>query len=272
MKIETFTEILTAAHLSVHVQSPFPSRGGIMMVAPPASLKTSMINQLSAFPNAKVLSDINVQQLIKIRDDISTGTIRTLAFPELEKLYQRHDSTAANVEGTLKAMVEEGFRHAAFEPAAMRIREARCFVVGGMTHDVYMTRWNQWTADGFARRFLWCHFQLADPDLLYRAIDRWEPLVLTQNPLLFGLPSSMSIPYEVTKEQSGHIRRMLRFQPSPVTPFILMKKILSVLHWRYPIKQYKTKAWKILEDFAECLGERGADLQVPEPEVIRKPH
>jgi len=47
-----------------------------------------------------------------MRDDIAGGRINTLSFLEMEKIYQRHASTSSNIEGHLKAMVEEGFTNA----------------------------------------------------------------------------------------------------------------------------------------------------------------
>lgn len=268
MKLSSLVEVVTAAHLSAYVESDFKSRGGIMLVAPPASLKSTVIRQLEVFPNAMVLSDANVQQLMKIRDDVANGYFQTLAFMEVEKLYQRNDATSANVEGHLKGMVEDGFAHSMQADQRMTVRQARCLVVGGMTYGLYKRRFQQWQDDGFARRFLWCHYVLEDRQAIMRAIHEWQPLKIASNPIVFGLPKGSRIPYNVTPAESGQIGKWLAYYKEAETPFILLKKILSVLKWRHVEKP--KWAMDVLQDFSQCLTRSGAEMSIDmerEPEA-----
>src|SRR5262245_60924782 len=160
MKIQSLLEVVTAAHLSTYVEADmtFPNRGGIMLVAPPSSLKSTIINQLEVFPNAKVLSDVNVRQIMDIRDAIANNLYSTLALLEFGKIYQRQDVTSANVEGHIAAMVDEGFKHDAKTDHRLVTRVAKCLVVGGMTQNLYKHKYSDWLNSGFARRFIWCHY------------------------------------------------------------------------------------------------------------------
>lgn len=230
-----------------------------MLVAPPASLKSTIIKQLQIFPNALVLSDVNVQQLLKIRDDIANKQYSTLALLELEKIYQRHEDTASNVEGHIKAMVDEGFLHGASEDQRMVTREARAFVIAGLTQNLYKRKYERWLNDGFARRFLWCHYILSDPDVIMRAIHKWEPLELAQDPIVFGLPKN-TIPYSLNAEESSRIKHYLRFYKDAETPYILLKRVACVLKWRH--KKQPRRAMEIMEDFSECLAKQGAEVDV----------
>src|SRR6476646_6884687 len=135
MKARSLLEVIDAAHLSYYVESPFPSRGGLMLVGPPGVLKSTFIaSGLSDYPSALVLSDLNVQQLVRLRDDLSGGRYTSIGFTEFEKLYQRASSTSENIEGHIKALVEEGFTRASFEDQRMATMSARALVVGAMTY------------------------------------------------------------------------------------------------------------------------------------------
>lgn len=263
MKLSSLLEVLSAAHLTAFVESPFESRGGLILVAPPGSLKTTIVRTLEVYPNAAVLSDINVPTLNDMRDDIANNVIRTLAFGELEKLYARHAASASNVEGIIKAMAEEGFKHAAYEDQRMHCREARCLVVGGMTQQLYRRKYKQWADDGFARRFVWSHFVLSDPDAIMEAIDQWKKIKLCE-PIVFALPPGSRIEYQITAEESRWIRSLIPRRPDPAAAYVLLKKILCVLYMRYPREAHGNKAAEILFDFSESLGMKGATLDIEE--------
>lgn len=261
MKFSTIAEVLMGAHLTVYVKSPFLSRGGIMLVAPPASLKSLVVQVIEEYPNALVMSDLTTKQLIVLRDEIAARRYVTLGFTEFEKIYQRHDSTANNIEGNLKAMMEEGFTRGSFEDQRMVTIKARCLIIGAITSTFYAKRYTEWRDSGFARRFLWVHFVLADPRIIVKAIHDWERV--NANGLVFGLPTSRTIPFDCSKPESHQIERWLKHQPGIETPLILMKKILSVLKWRYKrIGEKPEKAMQTLHDFSEALGSSGAELEI----------
>ena len=267
VKVESLIEVLVAGHLTSYVETPFPQRGGIFIVAPPAALKSTFIKTaLDPFPNSLVMSDINVRTMMQLRDDFCSNRYTTLAFTAFEKIYQRQEVTSSNIEGHISAMVEEGFRRGSFEDQRMILLEAHAFVVGGMIPALYRRKFTEWMESGFARRFLWCHYNLQNPDLVVDAIHQWKLLELT-NLAISGLPPG-KIPFDVTESESSHIRSSLKFQPGRETPFVLMKKILSVLKWRYRRKA-KTpkeredadrKANLTLRDFGRSLGQKGDNL------------
>src|SRR6266849_1514734 len=110
MKPVTLIEILDAAHLIVFVDSPYLQRGGIMLVGPPETLRTTVIDiALKQHPGALRLSDLNMKSLTGMKDDFTNGRYSTVGFLDYQKLYERNQSTSSNMEGTIRQMIEEGF-------------------------------------------------------------------------------------------------------------------------------------------------------------------
>ena len=258
MRVTTLIEIMDAAHLSRFVENPFQRRGGILLVGPPGVMKTTLINcALGDYHDALCLSDINVQQLMVVKDDISSGRFHTLAFYALEKLYQRHSSTSANVEGCIQAMAEEGFTEPSFHDQRRPSLIARCLVVGGITDSLHRRKYTEWMSSGFARRFLHCHYRLEDHSILMDAIEKWEPLIMQS--ISRKWPANKIIPHgKLATEDLRMIRHSLRFQPGDTSPFQLCIRIFCVLKWKYGTK----KAQDIYIDFAQCLGQHGAVLEI----------
>ena len=258
MKIKTLIEVISAAHLTRYVESSvFQQRGGMFLVAPPGCLKSTIIrNSLKCYPDALQLPDLNVQTLGYIKGSFTEGKYTTLAFGEFEKLYQRNPATAANIEGHLKAMVEEGFGKPSFEDSRSVNFESRIMLVGGITPGCYQRMFTRWMENGFARRFLWCSYTLENTEIIPDAIDRWKSLDFGKSTK--ETPNNGVISYNITKAESSKIRSLLMQGHSMETPFVFMKKIFCVLKWRHKPKN----AMSIVEDFAESLGERPAKLVI----------
>lgn len=258
MRANSLLEVIDAGHLSKYVEAPFDQRGGLMIVGPPGSLKSTFIKcSLAEYPNCLIMSDLNVQQLIQLRDDLAGGRYSTIGFLEFEKLYQRAKPTAENLEGHIKALVDEGFTRSSFEDQRMMQLHATAFVVGAMTYSFYSNRFSQWNQSGFARRFLWANIRLKNPQLITDAIHQWT--LVSFGSLARKTPASRHIPYTVTREESSRILTMLREQPGDATPFITMKKMLCALKWKHGKPAY---AMRLLSDFAECLRKNGAAIEV----------
>ena len=255
MKASTVIEVLSAAHLTQYVdRNVFQQRGGIFLIAPPGSLKSTFVNNsLKCYPDALRLPDLNVQTLGYIKNGFIEGKYSTLAFGEFEKLYQRNPATAANIEGHLKAMVEEGFGKQSFEDQRAVSFETRMLMIGGVTPTCHSKLITRWMENGFHRRFLWCAYQLENPEVIADAIEKWKALNLGKSSR--EIPNNNVIPMSITAGESKAIRNLLGIQAKE-TPFVLMKKIFCVLKWRHKAR----KAMNILEDFSEGLGERAAKL------------
>lgn len=228
-----------------------------MLVAPPGQLKSTLIKlALEDYPDALLLSDMNVNTLTALKNSLLDQRYVTLGFGEFEKLYQRNPATAANIEAHVKALIEEGFARASFEDQRVPVMPARCAVVGGITPSLYSRKFTQWQENGFARRFLFCSYTLANPDAIMDAISVWKAISFGK--VMAQIPVPKKIPYNITKEENAILKRSILNQPNHETPFVIVKKIFCVLKWRYNAR----KAMDIYQDFSECMQSKGAFLHI----------
>lgn len=257
MQARNIIEVLSAHHQSKYVGGDFEQRGGIMLVAPPGTLKSTLIKlALEEYPDALTLSDLNINTLNQLKSSLLDQRYVTLGFGEFEKLYARNPATAANIEHHVKALIEEGFLRASFEDQRAPVSPARCAVIGGITPSLFARKYTAWDDNGFTRRFLFSRYTLQRPDAIIEAISRWKAIdfgkVMTQTPV------PKKIPYSITRDEDKFIFRCISRQPHHETPFVICKKLFCVLKWRYNAKQ----AHKIFGDFAESLGDKGALLEI----------
>lgn len=255
-------EILEAGHHAHHVEGDFEERGGIMQVGPPGNLKTtSLLLGFRGFSDAIVMSDLTLQQFIKMREDFVAGRYNTMAFLDLEKLYRRNASTASNLEGLVMALAAEGFRHSSAEDHRAIAFPVHAHIVGAMTTKFQMQNYTRWADNGFLRRFIWTAYHLKKTSLIGDSIDRWEKLKFGNNgsgKLIRAIPSG-KIKYVLEPQDSKRIREWMREQPGrDGIAFAVLKRIACALLWKH--SREKEKAWAILEDFAPSLRSDGAEL------------
>lgn len=250
--------LLNAAHISKYVQFPgFSQRGGIFLVSPPANFKSTIIEgALEDWPDALTLSDLNVQTLIQLKQEISKGSFSTIGFGEFEKIYERNPATSSNLEGTLRAMVEEGFGNPSFQSPLTGGSKAKILMICGITPDAHGRRFLKWGDSGFLRRFLWVKFKLKDQKIIGDAIHKGKRLEFGK--IEHSIPANRVIPYKMTQNVSNKLRHMVREQPSEETPFVLLKKIYCALEWSMGTK----KALWILEDCATCFQREDGFLEI----------
>lgn len=258
MKFETMVEICAAMHLSSEIQGDFKQRGGLIFVAPPGQLKTTAIEIVELFPHSRVVSNLTVKALSTMRQDFLSGAIKTMAFSDLENIYRRHSSVSSQIEGVLMGLVEEGFRNPAFSDQRTSVLPAQCAIVGGIAIKAYEERISSWLDSGFARRFLWSKYTAHEDVVkqLEQSIVDWKKRALV-NGFTMKIPVN-PITVEITKEESEKILWQLRFQYDRRTPFVISKKIVGVLLWKFG--KNRKKAWDIWNDFAESLQKDGAIL------------
>jgi hypothetical protein len=266
LPIGMLLEVLCALHLSSYVESPFVDRSGIMIVGPPGVLKSTIVSLLDGNYNDVVkVSDINARSLNELRDQIAAQSIRTMIVPEYKKLWDRHPYTAANVEGTIQALVGEGFSSASYEPQRINRLRARVTFLSAMTPKFQTDHFNTWEESGFSRRFLWSLVRLKDPELLDKAVEDWR-LVDFGIAHIPPIPTPSSIPNLTTKEERADLRKLVKFQPgagSHAAQTALLAKMLAVLKWWYRLMKRKDSAAMLtLRTFATSLGKEGADLVI----------
>jgi len=236
-----------------------------MIVAPPGQLKTTAIETIEHFPHARVISNLTVKSLNVMRQDFLSGQIKTMAFSDFENLYRRHSAVSGHIEGVLMGLVEEGFRNPAFSDQRISVQPARCAIIAAVSTKAYEERISAWLDSGFARRFLWSQYH-ADGKvvkILEQSIIEWKKQSF-KNGFNFRVPLQ-PIKVELTEDESKKVLWQLRFQPDTRTPFVISKKIIGVLLWKF--KSKPERAWEIWNDFATSLDKDGTVLTL---DVIEK--
>ena len=260
MKLISLVEAVSAIHLSFYVTTNFPERGGLMFRGHPGSLKTAITETVQTYPNAKMYSDMTVKQGSRIRSSLVCHTITTIAFADLQKLYERNMSSAANMEGYLRGLAGEGWRQMNWEDPRMNCPPAFACIIGCLTEDFYQQKFSSWHDNGFLRRFLWCSYRLHDPNAIIEAIIENRRIDFTVDGFSCRQPITVgAIPFDVSREESEKLYHMLRDQPFKEIPLSTLKKMLAALKWKYGSK----KAWQLIDDFSSCLLKDGAELILP---------
>lgn len=261
MRVSSLIEIIDAAADTKYVNGPFEERGGIMIVGPPGSFKTTITEcALESHSDSIICSDLNVQQWLQIKDDFVSRRYTVLGFPEFEKLYQRHPATASNLEGIIKALISEGFGTGPNGDPRMPRLKARGIVIGGITNDCFERHYNDWQKNGFLRRFLWFLVSVKNPDIIVEAIRKWELIDFGR---ITVRPASKNIDVKISLKRSELIERILKSQPGlQGTGYVLMKKIVAVLEWKYA--KTPSKVDDLLNDISNSLGKHGDELIIEE--------
>jgi hypothetical protein len=266
LKVESLLRFNSAAHFSYLVESPYKQRGGILLVAGPGNLKSTIVeHSLKPYPDALRYSDLTLKQLAVVRSQIYSGVYNTLGFLELEKIYARQMSVAMNFEGVVKAMVEEGFSHFAFEDQRMWVPTVRCFVLASVLDNLYRFHFPRWIENGFIRRFIVFKYTLSRESKIKmkQALHEGE---LVPFPSSFGFPSTM-LKEDVTREESQQLEILLGADDALSTPLNLMRKCLTILKWRDKLdRKRKTKTsftpLESIQDLKDGIGPSGGILEL----------
>lgn len=260
MEYETLVEMVAAAHLSQFVDSAFKQRGGLFLVGPPGSFKSTVQNVLDHFPHTLYLSDVNVQSIIKMKPHLISGETRTIAFADFAKLYKRHKATASSLEGILMALAEEGFRRASFEPQTPTVTPAHAVIIGGMTTAFYDEKIHEWEGSGFARRFVWARYVVKNIEIIEEAQFQ-NRMARLNGHFLPKVPTSHFIPYMLGPVEVTHLKHISRhIMYKSGGCIVMLEKLYCALIWKFG----KARAKNILDDFAPCLMGDGGVLELKE--------
>lgn len=217
---------------------------------------------MDEFSKTQVISDLNVQSLVRMRELFLSGTVSTMAFSDFGKLYKRNGATAENVEGIIMALADEGFRKPSFKSQSSGTIPAQCTIIGGMTTAFFESKEDDWMDNGFMRRFLFAKYIVRNMEIIENAIGEWRRAALA-GAFVAKIPSTRSIPYHLEPKEVEYIRYLLRHQMDQrIGSFVMLQKIFCVLKWKFA--REPGRADFILKDFAPCLGKDGGILSLEE--------
>lgn len=260
MKPLTLIEIIDAAHLSAFVEGPFLQRGGLMLIGPPETLKTTMIEiALEQHPNAMLMGDTNMKTLTGMKDEFTNGRYSTIGFLDHQKLYERGLNTAVNLEGTIRMLIEEGFTHTSHNDPSSPSTKARALVVSAMVETFFQSKCEHWRNTGFLRRWLtvMLHMPTLSRNKITQAVEDWKKIEFDG---IRRISPTCAIPLNLSTEENKWLLRVVKDQASQSTPYVLIKKIYAVLKWKY--KKQPKHARNVMEDFAPALSKNGAPIEL----------
>jgi hypothetical protein len=261
MKLSTLVDVLSAATMSHAVDSPFEQPGGIFLVAPPGQLKTAILKQIEALPDTRAFSDMNTRDLLRVRDEIAARAVRAILFYDWQKIFERRVETAQNICGNVRALIDEGFTYDG-EGTGNHQPVANAFALMAMTPACFRRNEDEWISNGFLRRVVVCAYRLEKPEMISEAIIQNIPMRFGVE--RFPIPIGKAVPQSVTEEESRWLlHSALRYQHSrQATGLTLMRKVWSMLRWRYRKQKVTDVSYEVMKDFAPSLGKKAVDLEI----------
>lgn len=224
-----------------------------MMVAPPASLKTSILAGLEDQPGVMAYSDMTTKTLVEARDMIASKKIHTLMFYDFQKIYERKPETAQNIIGSLRALMCEGFTSASFEQQNILQMKARALVIAATTPNMYRARMGEWDETGFSRRMIFSLYSLDNPEVIVNAIMRDSPVML-ETISSVNVPFNLAVPLEERAGDEAELRKLLRRgQRGEEVPLVLLRKILAVLRWKAKHQKKKDCSLDVVREFGKSM-------------------
>lgn len=261
---------LQAAHVAQDTACSLEARGGILLVAYPEQLKTTMVNAAyRVYPEVHRTSDMNVQDFSAFRRDLLTQRYDSVAFLDYQKIWERDDRTSKGVEGVIRALADEGW-YGVLAGQQLKGTPARCFFVLCLTPTLYDSSLQRWTESGFLRRFLTIRYVFKGRRLLEEAIKEGRHYQFqTAMPIMRPM---VPLPYEVTKEESDAIAPLLVQQRSLLALEMLLR-IYNTLRWHFECKlaQPAGTAMEFLQGMASLFTTEGGEVVVNEKEDWKKP-
>lgn len=262
MNPQQLAEVICAVHLAHHVEGNLIQRGGIMLVGPPGTLKSTIADTLSSYYDALVLTDINMTLLADLRDGLAGGHVNSLVFTEYAKIYERNPQTAVNVEGSIRALASEGFAAASFQDHRIARRKAYATIIGAMPPAIVERHFKRWEETGFNRRFLWAVYGLKNAHILDEAASELKRLDFGVRDLPRVPPVGKTIPMLLTKDERERVKRYVSQQPggSHTQQIQLLTRVWAVLKWWHKEHRTVKQCEATITAFAKALSHDGTDL------------
>jgi hypothetical protein len=220
-----------------------------------------VLKQLEALPDTRAFSDMNTRDLMRVRDEIAARGVRALLFYDFQKIFERRLETAQNICGNIRALIDEGFVYDG-EGTGNHQPMANAFALMAMTPACFRTHEDEWISNGMLRRVVVCAYRLERPEMISNSI-------IANIPMRFGverfpIPIGKAVPQSVTEEESRWLlHSVLRYQHSrQATGLTLMRKVWSMLRWRYRKQKVTDISFDVMKDFAPSLGKKAVDLEI----------
>ena len=259
-------DMLCAIHFSSYVPSPIMDAGGLMLVAPSGTLKSSLLTAIANLYPSRCICDSNwyYGKMMKLRGSFYNRSIRSIIVPELASIYVGDPRTGGRMEQMFQQMAGEGSLSTNEEDSRFARYEMRATIFGALTPEFAAKKHKGWE-EGFHRRFLWAYLSMEDDNVLLDYLIEWKRCNIDMNIPIME-PAEGSIPDLLTPKEKRQISDMLldqkAFGPNH-TRFVTYSKAVSVLRWHYKRMKIKKDAMQTAKNFAGCLSDQAAILIIP---------
>lgn len=264
--VATISELITflqAAHVAQDTDWELDARGGIMLIAYPEQLKTTILQKaLRRYPEVLLVSDMNVREFSDIREDLLTQRFDTIGFLDYQKVWERDDRTSSNVEGVIRALTDEGW-HGTLGGKQIRGAAARAFMVLCMTPGLFNQKADGWQKTGFMRRFLSLKYIFKDRRILEESIKAGRAYQLGAVPPVIRPINRLQ--YTVTPSEADYIGLALKDQKGLVALQVLLR-IYNTLKWHYDTQMKEPdRGMQLLMNVVPMLMPEGGELTIDSP-------
>lgn len=264
--ISDFMDMLCAIHFSSYVPSPIQDAGGIAVVGPSGTLKSTVITSVSNLYPAKCICDSNwyFGKLVKMGGSFYNRSIRSIIVPELSSIYAGDPRTSGRIENMFQQMAGEGSFSTNEADSRFCRYEMRATIFFALTPE-FCSKMNKKWEEGFHRRFLWAFIAMENDEILLDYLIKWKRAEIEiSRPIME--PATGVIPDLLTEKEKRKVSDLLInqkvFGPNH-TRFVTYTKAISVLRWHYKRMGIKRDAMETAEVFSGCLSQKAALLIIP---------
>lgn len=264
--ISDFMDMLCALHFSSYVPSPIQDAGGIAVVGPSGSLKSTTITSISNLYPSKCICDSNwyFGKLVKMGGSFYNRSIRSIIVPELSSIYAGDPRTSGRIENMFQQMAGEGSYSTNESDSRFCRYEMRATIFFALTPE-FASKMNKKWEEGFHRRFLWAFIAMESDEILLDYLISWRRAEIEISKPIME-PATGVIPDLLSDKEKRKVSDLLVnqkvFGPNH-TRFVVFSKAISVLRWHYKRMGIKRDAMETAEIFSGCLSEKAALLIIP---------
>jgi hypothetical protein len=240
--------------------------GGLMLVAPSGSLKSSLLTAIANVYPSRCICDSNwyYRKLMKLCGSFYNRSIRSIIIPELASIYAGDPRTGGRMEQMFQQMAGEGSFSTNENDTRWSRYEMRATIFAALTPE-FATKHHEGWEEGFHRRFFWAYLAMESDEILLDYLIQWRKANIEMN-LPIMEPSDGVIPDLLSVAEKKQLAILLQdqkaFGPNH-TRFVVFCKAVSVLRWHYKRMRIKKDAMQTAKKFSGCLSDQAAILIIP---------
>lgn len=149
---------------------------------------------------------------------------------------------------------------------------ARCFLVLCLTPGMLRRKGHAWKESGFARRFLWINYAIANPEVKAAAQNRWEKVPIGDLRIPWPIEK---LPMKNSVEENESIQDLVSEQPGgdQSIQFQILARTYQILKWHYRQRRGNDRHTprNIMGSIEPLLKRTGGQVELTIPPELLKP-